>query len=123
YQMTHDSEGRVRQQVGVSGSTAEDRLSYSLMQGWSNNNQSGNGGSTRDLNLGWQGTRGTFSAGYSRSNRYNSLNMSGNGGLVVHPNGVTLSQQLGTSVAVVRAPGAAGVSVINGGSRTDSRGY
>ncbi|HFV9294342.1 TPA: fimbria/pilus outer membrane usher protein [Serratia fonticola] len=123
YQMTHDSEGRVRQQVGVSGSAAEDRLSYSLMQGWSNNNQSGNGGSTSNLNLGWQGSQGMVSAGYSHSSRYNSLNVSGNGGLVVHPNGVTLSQQLGTSVAVVRAPGAAGVSVMNGGIRTDSRGY
>lgn len=124
YQMTHNSEGRVQQQVGVNGSAAQDRLSYSLMQGWSNDSQSGNGGkSTSTLNLGWQGSQGMASAGYSHSSRYNSLNMSGNGGLVVHPNGVTLSQSFGSSVAVVRAPGAAGVSVMNGGVRTDNRGY
>lgn len=40
YQMTNDNEGRVRQQLGVSGTAAEDRLSYSLMQGWSNASQS-----------------------------------------------------------------------------------
>lgn len=123
YQMTHDSEGRVRQQAGVSGSAADDRLSYSLMQGWSNSSQSGDGGSTSNLNLGWQGSQGMVNAGYSHSSRYNSLNMGVNGGLVAHPNGVTLSQSLGSSVAVVSAPGAAGVSVMNGGVRTDSRGY
>ncbi|MGK8665231.1 fimbria/pilus outer membrane usher protein, partial [Serratia marcescens] len=74
-------------------------------------------------NLGWQGSQGMVNAGYSYSSRYNSLNVSANGGLVVHPNGLTLSQQLGNSVAVVQAPGAAGVSVMNGGVRTDSRGF
>lgn len=123
YQITHDTEGRVQQQAGVSGSAAEDRLSYNVMQGWSNDVQSGNGGSSGNLNLGWQGSRGTLNAGYSQSSRYNTLNVGANGGLLVHPDGITLSQQLGTSVAVVRAPGAAGVSVMNGGVRTDGRGY
>ncbi len=123
YQMTHDTEGHVQQQAGVSGSAADDRLSYSVMQGWSNGGQSGNGGSSGNLNLGWQGSRGTLNAGYSQSSRYNTLNVGANGGLLVHPYGITLSQQLGTSVAVVRAPGAAGVSVMNGGIRTDGRGY
>ena len=123
YQVMHDSEGRVRQQVGMSGSAMEDRLSYSLMQGWSNDSQVGNGSGTSNLNLGWQGSQGMVNAGYSHSRSYDSLNVSGNGGLVIHPNGVTLSQQLGTSVALVRAPGAAGVSIMNGGVRTDSRGY
>ncbi|MFV8908423.1 fimbria/pilus outer membrane usher protein [Serratia fonticola] len=123
YQMTHNSEGRMQQQMGVSGSAAEDRLSYSLMQGWSNGSSSVNRGSSSTLNLGWQGSRGMASLGYSHTSNTDAVNMSGNGGLVVHPNGVTLSQQLGTSMALVRAPGAGGVSVMNGGVRTDSRGY
>ena len=123
YQMTHDSEGRVQQQIGVSGSAAEDHLSYRMVQGWNNNSQNGSGDSTTNLNLGWQGGQGMVNVGYSHSSHYRSLNMSANGGLVVHPNGATLSQQLGNSVAVVRAPGAAGVSVMNGGVLTDSRGY
>lgn len=63
------------------------------------------------------------SAGYSQSSRDSSLNLNANGGLVVHPGGVTLSQSLGNTVAVVSAPGAGGVSVMNGGIHTDSRGY
>lgn len=121
YQMTHNSQGRVQQRAGISGSAAEDRLSYNLMQGWSNDSQSGNDNST--LNLGWQGSKGMASMGYSHSSRYSTLNMSGNGGLVIHPDGLTLSQPLGTSVALVQAPGAAGVSVMQGGIRTDNRGY
>lgn len=121
YQMTHDSQGRVQQRAGISGSAAEDRLSYSVMQGWSNDSQSGNDSSS--LNLGWQGSKGMASMGYSQSRRYSTLNMSGNGGLVLHPDGLTLSQPLGTSVALIQAPGAAGVSVMQGGIRTDSRGY
>ncbi|MFB6328423.1 fimbria/pilus outer membrane usher protein [Pantoea deleyi] len=123
YQMTHDTEGRVQQQAGLSGSAADDQLSYSLLQGWSNDGQSGKGGSSANLNLGWQGSRGTLNTGYSQSSGYNSLNIGANGGLLVHPDGITLSQQLGNSVAVVRAPGAAGVNVMNGGIRTDGRGY
>lgn len=123
YQMTNNSEGRVQQQAGVSGTASEDRLSYSMMQGWSNDSSNGNSGNTSTLNLGWQGSRGMANVGYSQNSSYNAVNMSGNGGLVVHPGGVTFSQALGNSVAVVRAPGAAGVSVMNGGVRTDSRGY
>lgn len=122
YQMTHNSDGRVQQQAGVSGTASEDRLSYSLMQGWSNDSHSGNGSSST-LNLGWQGSQGMATVGYSRSSRFNALNMSGNGGLVVHPYGVTFSQPLGTAVALVSAPGAAGVNVMHGGIQTDSRGY
>lgn len=93
------------------------------MQGWSNGNSESSGGDTSTLNLGWQGSRGMLNAGYSYSRRNNAVNMGANGGLVVHPHGVTFSQALGTSVAVVNAPGAAGVNVMNGGVRTDSRGY
>lgn len=123
YQMTHDSEGRVQQQAGISGTAVQDRLSYSLMQGWNNQGQNGGEGSNSTLNLGWTGSKGMASAGYSHSNRTDAVNVSGSGGVLVHPNGVTLSQALGTSVALVRAPGAGGVNVMNGGIRTDSRGY
>lgn len=121
YQMSHNSEGQVRQQLGMNGSAAEDRLSWSAAQEWSNAPQ--NDGGRRSLNLGWQGSKGMATAGYSQSHRDSSVNLSANGGLLVHPGGVTLSQSLGNTVAVVSAPGAGGVSVMNGGIRTDSRGY
>ncbi|HHQ6537754.1 TPA: fimbria/pilus outer membrane usher protein [Serratia fonticola] len=119
YQMSHNSQGQVQQQAGVSGNALNDRLSYNLMQGWSNTDSS----NSSTLNAGYQGSKGMANMGYSYNSRYRSLNLSGNGSLVVHPQGVTLGQMLGNSVAVVSAPGAGGVEVMNGGIRTDSRGY
>lgn len=123
YQINHDSEGRVQQQAGVTGTALQDRLSYSLMQGWDNGSQGTNNANTSILNLGWQGSRGTATLGYSYNRHYNSLNINGNGGVVVHPNGITLSQSFGSSIAVVSAPGAAGVEIMNGSVDTDRRGY
>jgi outer membrane usher protein len=119
YQMTQNNKGQVQQQTGVNGSALDDRVSYSVMQGWSNGQDSSNS----TLNTGYQGSKGTANLGYSYSSQNRSLNLGGNGALVVHPEGVTLSQLLGSSVAVVSAPGSAGTSVMNGNVQTDSRGY
>ncbi|HGM5491185.1 TPA: fimbria/pilus outer membrane usher protein [Serratia fonticola] len=119
YQMSHSSQGQVQQQAGISGNALDDRLSYNLMQGWSNTESS----NSSTLNTGYQGSKGMANMGYSYNSRYRSLNLSGNGSMVVHPQGVTLGKMLGNAVAVVSAPGAAGVEVMNGGIRTDSRGY
>ncbi|WP_277855894.1 fimbria/pilus outer membrane usher protein [Moellerella wisconsensis] len=121
YQMTHDSDGRVQQQAGVSGSAMDDRLSYNVMQSWGNDSNSENNIST--LNLGWQGSQGMANLGYSHSSRYNSLNMAGSGGVLIHPYGITFSQQMGNQVALVSAPDAGNVSVMNGGVSTNNRGY
>jgi outer membrane usher protein len=121
YQMTHSNHGQVQQQTGVSGVALDDRMSYSVMQGWSNGQDSSN---SSTLNAGYLGSKGALNGGYSYSSSNRSLNLGGSGALLVHPGGVTLSQMLGSSVAVVSAPGAAGTQVMNGGSvQTDSRGY
>ncbi|MBC3219665.1 fimbria/pilus outer membrane usher protein [Serratia fonticola] len=120
YQLTHNSQGGVQQQAGISGTALDDRLSYSAMEGWGSGN---NGAATSTLNTSWQGSKGMASAGYSYSRDVNAVNLSGNGGVVIHSGGITLSQQLGTSVALVSAPDAGGVEVMNGNVRTDSRGY
>ncbi|WP_152529961.1 fimbria/pilus outer membrane usher protein [Serratia fonticola] len=119
YQMTHNSQGQVQQQAGISGNALDSRLSYNVMQGWTN--EESNNSST--LNVGYQGNQGQANMGYSYSNQFRSLNLSGNGSVLVHPQGVTLGQMLGSSVAVVSAPGAGGSEVMNGNIRTDSRGY
>ncbi|KFK96378.1 MULTISPECIES: fimbria/pilus outer membrane usher protein [unclassified Serratia (in: enterobacteria)] len=119
YQMTRSNQGEVQQQVGISGNAMDDRLSYSVMQGWSN----GEGHNNGTLNAGYQGSKGQVNMGYSYGSAFRSLNLSANGGVVVHPEGVTLGQMLGNSVAVVSAAGAKETSVMNGNVRTDSRGY
>jgi len=119
YQMTQNNQGEVQQQAGISGNAMDERLSYSAMQGWSNGESSDNG----TLNPGYQGSKGQANLGYSYGGAYRSLNLSANGGAVVHPEGVTLGQMLGSSVAVVSAPSAGNVAVMNGNVRNDSRGY
>ncbi len=49
--------------------------------------------------------------GYDRHRR--QVNYGVQGGVLVHQNGVTLSQPLGDTVALVQAPGASGVDVLN----------
>ncbi|NXZ87013.1 fimbrial biogenesis outer membrane usher protein [Serratia fonticola] len=52
-----------------------------------------------------------------------SMNLNMSGGMIAHAEGVTLSRTLGSSVALISAPGAEGVSLTNGGGKTDSRGF
>jgi outer membrane usher protein len=120
YQATHNNQGQVQQMAGINGNAMDSRLSYSVMQGWSNNPQS-NDAST--LNLGYQGSKGMMNAGYSHSSTSRSLNASGSGAVVAHPEGITFGQMLGSSVAVISAPGAEGASLMTGNVQTDGRGY
>ncbi|PJX32793.1 fimbrial protein [Klebsiella sp. A-Nf5] len=119
-QASRDQDGISTVRTGVSGTLLKDNnLSYSVMQG--HNSHTGESGS---LNATWRGTYGTASAGYSHSRYDHSLNWDISGGAVVHANGVTLSQPLGDTNVLIKAPGAKGVSVENEtGVKTDWRGY
>ncbi|WP_244633611.1 fimbria/pilus outer membrane usher protein [Erwinia persicina] len=117
--ITHDNHGRTQNQAGISGSNRDGALSYSAMQGWGNQHQASNS----NLNLGYQGSKGNVSAGYGYSTAMRSMNLNLSGGAVVHSEGVTLSRSLGSSVALVSAPGAEGVSLSSGGGKTDARGF
>lgn len=118
-QFTHDNQGRTQGQAGIAGSNADGAFSYSVMQGWGNQDQVSNS----TLNLGYQGSKGNVSAGYGYSADMRSMNLNMSGGAVVHSEGVTLSRPLGSSVALISAPGAEGVSLSNNGGKTDSRGF
>ena len=120
YQMTHNNNGQVQQQTGISGSVLDEQLSYNLMQGWTNGQES----STSILNMGYQGSQGAVNGGYSYNSSNRSLNLGASGAVLVHPGGITFSRMLGNSAAVVNAPGAVDTQVMNGGNiRTNSRGY
>lgn len=117
---SRNSDGNNTVQTGVSGTLLkEHNLSYSVMQGHSTaSNSSGNA----SANL--QGSYGTAGIGYSYSNDSHDYNVSASGGMVFHQNGITLSQSLGDTNILVKAPGAAGVSLENQtGVATDYRGY
>ncbi|EOV8089277.1 fimbria/pilus outer membrane usher protein [Providencia rettgeri] len=119
YQMSHNSQGDVQQQIGLSGSTLDNRLSYNLSHGHSNRDID----DTSTLNLGYQGSKGSANMGYSYSNQYRSLNMSANGGAIVHSEGIVFGQTIGNSAALVSAPDTSGTSIMSGNIKTDSQGY
>lgn len=119
YQMMHNNQGQVQQQTGINANALDDRLSYSLLQGWSNDRLS----PSATLNAGYQGSKGQANVGYSYNNQNRALNLGGNGAIVVHPGGITLSPMLGNSVAIVSAPSATGTQVMNGNTQTDNSGH
>ncbi len=120
YSVTRDSEGRVDQQASVYGSAFDDsRLTYNLTAGRSN--QSGANGSA---NLSYLSRVGRLELGRSQGRGYGQTSLSMAGGVLVHGGGVTLSQPLGETMALVQAPDAQDVGFeVRPGVRTDSRGY
>lgn len=113
YQLTHDNHGRTTQQVGLSGSTLNNTLSYGIYQNTDNKGDNYSG----SLNASYSASKGTLSGGYSYGKDRNSVNASLIGGIVAHPHGVTLARMLGDSIAVVNMDKAAGTEV--NGSKID----
>lgn len=121
YSVTHDSDNRVVQQAGVSGTLLDDNnLSYSVQQGHSTKG----GGATGTASLSYQGRYANSNIGYNYGKHYQQVNYGLRGGVVAHADGVTLSQPLGDTNVLVKATGADGVRVQNAtGVSTDWRGY
>lgn len=121
YSVTHDSDNRVAQQAGVSGTLLDDNnLSYSVQQGHTTKG----GGATGMASLSYQGRYANSNLGYSYGKHYQQVNYGLSGGVVAHADGVTLSQPLGDTNVLVKAPGADSVRVQNAtGVSTDWRGY
>ncbi|HAT1515441.1 TPA: fimbrial biogenesis outer membrane usher protein [Morganella morganii] len=117
--ISHDNQGRTQNSIGVSGNMMDSAVSYSVSQGWGNQGQT----AVSNVNLGYQGSKGSVSTGYSYSSQSQSLNMSASGGLLVHSGGVTFSRSMGESVALVSVPGASGTSLTNGNATVDWQGY
>ena len=121
YNMSTDRHGKTSQTAGVNGTLlAENNLSYNVQESYANHGTGDNG----NASLNYQGTYGNLKAGYNYSDGYHQRNYGMSGGVVVHRDGVTLSQPLGDTNILVKAPGAAGVELENTtGIKTDWRGY
>lgn len=121
YGVSRDNTGRTNNQVGINGTALDDNtLSYSAQQSYQNK-ESTNSGS---LTASYKSQYGEVSSGYNYSNDSSQWNYGARGGLVAHPYGVTLSQQLGDTIALVKAPGVKNAKISsNPGVRTDWRGY
>ncbi|WP_439070480.1 fimbrial biogenesis outer membrane usher protein (plasmid) [Serratia nevei] len=122
YQLTSPSRGGNTQEVGLNGDAFSRRLHWDVRQRY----RSGDEGDRNEsaLNLNWDGAYGQVGANYSYSRNVRQMGGSVAGGVVVHPHGVTLGQPLGSTVALVEAPGASDVPVGGWpGVSTDFRGY
>ncbi|ECC1660467.1 fimbrial biogenesis outer membrane usher protein [Salmonella enterica subsp. salamae] len=121
YNLNTSKRGDTSHTVGLNGSALEDRnLNWNLQQSETNHGE-GNGGYA---SLDYQGTYARMNTAYSYDHDQKRVNYGIEGGMVAHAHGITLSQSLGETAALVEAPGADGVTVSNQtGVRTDFRGY
>ncbi|CAI1711077.1 Outer membrane usher protein fimD precursor [Serratia ficaria] len=112
---------RATHSVGLNGSAlADNNLNWGLQQSLDSR---GNGNGS-DASLSYRGSYGQMGAGYSYNRDNSRLNYNLQGGVLAHANGLTLSQPLGETVALIAAPKAGGVRVSNQtGVATDFRGY
>ncbi len=119
---THDSRGGNQLQASTYGQAGSD-LSYGLNAEYGS---SGNQGSR--LNAGanalYRRPYTLFSGSVSAGRAGQQLSLGARGALVAHRGGVTLSQPLGETFAIVQAPHAEGARLTNApGVRIDARGY
>ena len=121
YTLNTSRSGYTTQNVTVGEAALEDNnLNWSVQEGYANRGQGNNGSVSAD----WRATFAEVTGGYSYDRQGKRVNYGLKGGVVAHQNGVTLSQPLGETIALVEAPGAKGISVQGQtGVKTDWRGY
>jgi len=116
---TRSRNGEPATQLSTNGiSSRDDRFSYGATLSRIA------GSNSADINTGYRGARGQWTASISNGSDYTQLGMGAAGGMVLHGDGLTLSPPLGETAALVHAAGAAGARIENGGgARLDKRGY
>lgn len=121
YAMSNTKGGATTHNVGLSGTALDNNnLSWGVNQGYATQGGRGNG----NLMASYDGGSGQINGGYSYDSHQQRINYGVAGGVIAHAGGVTLSQSLGETVALVKAPGAKGIDINNNrGVKTDSRGY
>ncbi|WP_213637431.1 fimbria/pilus outer membrane usher protein [Providencia rettgeri] len=118
--MSTDNHGMTSMQVGLSGNAFDNTLNYQIQQGYGNKGQQ----NSSNASMSYKGRNGTVNSGVSYNSNYHRMNYGIQGGLVAHPKGITLSQSLGDTIAIVNTPDAEGVSIQNRtGISTNSAGY
>ncbi|HCM9377888.1 fimbria/pilus outer membrane usher protein [Enterobacter hormaechei] len=117
---THADPAGTTASTGVSGYLpGQENLFYSVNQRYSAQQHYGG-----DAALQYEGAWGDYNLGYSYAGDSRNLSYGMSGGAVLHEDGLTLSQPLGNTNILVKAPGASHVAVLNHkGIKTDSRGY
>lgn len=120
YNLNNTKDGTT-QNIGLNGTALQnDNLNWNLQQGLST---TGSGNST-SMNANYKTTYGEMSGGMSQDKYQQTVNIGLQGGVLAHANGITLSQPLSETIALVKAPGTHGTRITNQtGVETDFRGY
>ncbi|MGU7785168.1 fimbria/pilus outer membrane usher protein [Burkholderia sp. PU8-34] len=120
---SHSTNGQNQALATISGSAGrDDNMSYSVTA----NRASGNGSANNDGSgsVVYRGAFGELSATAGAGTGYQQGSVGIRGGMVAHRGGLTLSQPLSETFAIVKADDAAGARVMNSpGARIDGRGY
>lgn len=121
YSMNASKSNGTTHTVGLNGVALDNNaLNWNVQEGYGTNGV----GNTGTANADYKGTYGEVTAGYSYDQNSDRLNYGLQGGILAHENGITLSQPLGETNVLIKAPGAKGVIVQNqAGVKTDFRGY
>lgn len=121
YNNNIDKSGRTIQSIGANGTLLEaNNLSYAVQQGYANRDDAING----TANINYTGQYNNLNLGYGYDRNTQQINYGASGGVVVHDEGITFSQPLGSTNILIAAPGASNVGVENStGVKTDWRGY
>ncbi|WP_421511224.1 fimbria/pilus outer membrane usher protein [Enterobacter sp. JS8-1] len=121
YFTNHNNRGMSTQQMSLNGTALANRnLNYSVQQSVASGGQN----DSTSLAMQYNGGYGNVSLGYDHSRSGNNMTLGLAGGVIATQYGVTLSQPLGDTVALLRVPEAANVQPEGyNGIHTDSRGY
>jgi outer membrane usher protein len=119
---SHDttSEGRTRSgQQSITGTLGESsQLSYSASASQSSGDHSYSASSQ------YRGSNASVSASFSAGSGFSQQSLGATGGVVMHPGGMTLTNQITDTIGIVEAVGAEGAHVTNSiGTRINASGY
>ncbi|HCB4024999.1 TPA: fimbrial biogenesis outer membrane usher protein [Escherichia coli] len=110
-------------QTGVSGSLLDQKLYYSVMEGFHNGDEDSNSG---NATIRYKTAKGEIQSTWSHQKQGRQLQLSANGGVVLHSGGLVLAQTLSLdgANALIDTNGVGNIKVKRGiGLYTDQNGY
>ncbi|HDL6451854.1 TPA: fimbrial biogenesis outer membrane usher protein [Escherichia coli] len=110
-------------QTGVSGSLLEQKLYYSIMEGYHNGDENSNSG---NATIRYKSAKGEIQSTWSHNKQARQLLLSANGGIVLHSGGLLLTQTLALdgANALIDTNGVGNIKIKRGiGLYTDQNGY
>lgn len=121
YSVSRANSGHVQQTANLSGSALDSRFNWGVNQGYGNHGY----GYTGSARASYLGSKGTVSVGYgySHADKSTDINYGLSGAVTLSEYGLTLSPERAETNAMIVAPGAEGISIINTyGVSTDGSG-